>query len=217
MAFRWIPMVLALTVGLSACAAAGRGDPNTIEPITTTPVTTTVAPTTDTTAHPTTTTTTTTTAPPTTTTTQTQDPQAATKQQIADLVVMARQDFLDAVYDPSNFDTSMLQQRHTEREITHTSEVIQGLRDDELFGRPAPEDLEHVTVVSVVFEDSSHAVAVACVVSNTEIVSRISGETVNDTLSAELNAYYVLLEGDSWKIDHIENLSREEDRSACSA
>ena len=212
MAFRWILMVLALTAGLTACTAAGRGDPNTIGPITTTTPVTVAASTTVTTAPPTTSTTTTT-GP--TTSTQAQDPQAATKQEIADVVVKARQDFLEAVYDPSNFDTSLLQQRHTEREVTHTSEVIQGLRDDDLFGRPAAEDLEHVTVVSVVVEDSSHAVAVACVVSNTEIVSRISGETVNDTLSAELNAYYVLLEGDSWKIDRIENLSREEDRTAC--
>ncbi len=209
---RWIPMVMATAIAAAGCAGAGRGDPTAIRPIITTASTT---PTTTTTPTAPTTTTSAATTTTTTTTTEVEDPQATTKQEIADTVIRARQAFLEAVYAPAEFDPLQFGVNHTEREITHTSELIQGLVDDHLVGRAADTDLESITVISVQIEGQQHAVAIACVVSNTVIFTEDTDAVVNDTLSAELNAYHLVLVGQTWKVDRIENVSRAEGESSC--
>jgi len=212
MAFRWIPMVLALTAGLTACAAAGRGDPNTIEPITTTPVTV-AASTTVTTAPPTTTSTTTTTGS--TTSTQVEDPQAATKQEIAEVVVAARTAVLEASYEPVDPNYPALLATHTTTAAKALSDSLSELANTNRAYRESDSDLESLTVVTVVVRSDTEATAVTCVTSDAVEYDTESGEVLNDDLVSRLVAFNLVQEDRGWVIETADTVSTYPGATEC--
>ena len=212
MAFRWIPMVLALTAGLTACAAAGPGDPNTIEPITTTTPVTVAASTTVTTAPPTTSTSTT---QPTTSTTQADDPQAATKQEIADLVVKARQAFLDAAADPVNPDSESLSLYYAGSKLLEIRRALQDLVDSGQAIRPAPANKEIVIPVAVQLTDETEGIVIACVASDSIIYEVASEVILDDSTTSFLRSIDVRYVDGRWYVVDITTIDTFEDQLGC--
>ena len=212
MAFRWIPMVLALTAGLTACAAAGRGDPNTIRPITTTPVTV-AASTTVTTAPPTTTSTTTTTGS--TTSTQVEDPQAATKQEIAGLVVKARQAFLDAAADPVNPELPELSELYGEPILTEVRDALVELRDEPAAYRRSAADLESITPVAAELTSDVDAAVIACIVTDIVVYNPGTEEVIDDSIVALLRTYILKELDGKWLVVDIQLIDRLPGATSC--
>jgi len=214
MTFRWIPVVLIVTAALLAasCSDPGRGDPETIRPIpTTAPVTTTSSSTTTTTTLATTTTTSSTS----TTTTQAVDPEAATKQEIADVVVQSRRAYLQNVYNLPPSPTQEFRSFYTEDLIARTASILDDLRNAGLRTKAATPDLESITVGAVEIISNSEAVAVACVVSNSIVYDPTTGAIENDDLSARLNSYFLIKRDSSWLVDRIQENAVNMDSTAC--
>ena len=215
MAFRWILMVLALTAGLAACAAAGRGDPNTIGPITTTPVTTTVASTTVTTTPPTTTSTSTTTTGSTTSTTQAQDPQAATKQQIADVVVEAQELYVQAIFDPAGFDLTELGQYYEDPKLAQLEELLNELVSKDQVFKPTPANQEKVLVETVQMVSPAEALAIVCVTSDSIRVDRTTESVLDDSVMSFLVSFNLSLREGTWRIFESSVVDRYPDQLSC--
>ena len=207
MAFRWIPMVMALTAGLAACATAGRGDPNTIRPITTTTPVTVAASTTVTTTPPTTSTSTSTTQS-TTSTTQAEDPQAATKQHIADVVVAARTAFLEAGTEPVNPEDPVLATVYSGEKLKDIQGSLRRLQEGDLAYRRTEADLEDVTVVAIELPRPEEATAIACVTSDVVKYETGTGEIVNDDVGSILAAYFLRRDGSRWVVTDIQIVER---------
>ena len=213
MAFRWIPMVLALTAGLSGCAAAGRGDPNTIGPITTTTPVTVAASTTVTTAPPTTTSTTTTTGS--TTSTQVEDPQAATKQQIADVVVEAQELYVQAIFDPAGFDLTELGQYYEDPKLAQLEEQLNELVSKDQVFKPTPANQEKVLVETVQMVSPAEALAIVCVTSDSIRVDRTTESVLDDSVMSFLVSFNLSLREGTWRIFESSVVDRYPDQLSC--
>ena len=213
MAFRWIPMVLALTV-VSACATAGRGDPNTIEPITTTTPVTVAASTTVTTTPPTTTSTSTTTTGS-TTSTQAEDPQAATKQQIADVVVEAQELYVQAIFDPAGFDLTELGQYYEDPKLAQLEELLNELVSKDQVFKPTPANQEKVLVETVQMVSPAEALAIVCVTSDSIRVDRTTESVLDDSVMSFLVSFNLSLREGTWRIFESSVVDRYPDQLSC--
>ena len=214
MTFRWIPVVLTVTAALLAasCSDPGRGDPEAIRPIpTTTPVTTTSSTTTTTTLA----TTTTSSSSTSTTTTQPVDPEAATKQEIAQVVIDAREAILEAGYEPVDPTYPAIRESFTEYGAKAIVEALSAMKADGRAFRKTDEDLETVIVLTVELPFENEAVAIACVISDAVEFDVSTGRIVNDDLGSRLVSYKLVNDGGTWLINTADTLARYPGVASC--
>ena len=216
MTFRWIPVVLTVTAALLAasCSNPGRGDPEAIRPIpTTTPVTTTSSTTTSTTA--TTLATTTTSSSTSTTTTQAFDPEAATKQEIADVVVKAREAYLRAGTYPVDPELPELSQYYSTEHAAFLTDRLRQLKAQGLAYRSSDRNIESITVVAVQLVNDTEAAALACLVSDVIEYRVETSEITDDSVFAELRTYIVTLDGERWTVSEIQLVQQFDGAESC--
>ncbi len=213
MTFRWIPVVLTVTAALLAasCSDPGRGDPEAIRPIpTTTPVTTS-----STTATTLATTTSSSSSTTSTTTTLPVDPEAATKQEIADVVVKAWEAYIEASNFPVQPDLPALELYYTPALAEETKSELENLISEGLAYRPSQRDIESISVLDIEMVSNSEAAVVTCLVSDAIEFRPATNEVTNDSTSAILRSYIVARNGDRWKVSAYQLIQRFEGAESC--